>query len=99
MIWIQPAPPQELTPHTWCFMKPAQCRLRRTDGTEVLVTYGVGDKVRVMDPSTVYSIPPIRMKEEVLLEDGTVITAWPDDLCVTNEAGWARWATKPESGR
>ena len=90
MIWDQPHPEgASYYAVTYSFTRPAQLRIRRPDGKEELMGYGVGEKVKVMEPSFTYSIPPSRMKEEVLLEDGSVIFAWPHDLSVRQERGFS----------
>lgn len=87
MIMVQPCDPNaRRSPKTWCFLAPAQARVRKPDGTVVLVGYGIGDKVRVLDPDTVYCIPPTRVKEQIDLEDGSaIIEWWPHELHVVRE--------------
>lgn len=58
------------------FKAPAQLRVRHPDGSEVLMGYGIGDAVAVVDPESpsITLLPRLDpMPEEVLLASGSTI--------------------------
>jgi hypothetical protein len=85
MIWDQPHPPGvKYIAATYVFLRPCRLRIKK-QGQEQLIGYGMGEKIKVMEPELSYCIPPSEKRTTVPLEDGGEITEWPEDLCVALE--------------
>lgn len=70
---------------TYCFMNPCQCKVRNADGNVELVSFGIGEKVEVMEPAWRYLVPALKLKKEIPLVDGRTLVAWPNDIRVVKE--------------
>lgn len=67
-------------PHTYSFLKPARIKIRRPDGLEVLMGYGIGEQIDVLQPSCTYLVCSYEPVDEVPLPDGGAIIEWPNDI-------------------
>ena len=63
------------------FLAPIKVRVRLVDGTEILMGYGIGDTIGVLQPAYNYMIRGEPLKE-IPLADGSHMIAFPDDLPV-----------------
>lgn len=91
MVHNKFSPPDAyLIPVTYSFLEAVKLRVRQPDGTEVLMGYGIGDKVQVMEPNiqylTAYGRDDIR--KEIPLADGSVILEFRPDLRAVQEKSY-----------
>jgi hypothetical protein len=69
-----PCPPDSrLVPVKYSFLKPQMVRTISPSGLNVLMGYGIGDIIEVMEPNIQYLIVPREKLEKIELTDGTVI--------------------------
>ena len=70
----------KVKPFTFEITKPVKMRVRQQDGSEVLMGYGIGDRVEILERESVCCVAhaPI-LKSEIPLVDGGVITEFPQD--------------------
>jgi hypothetical protein len=73
----------KVMPFTFEITKPVKMRVRQEDGTEVLIGYGIGDRVEILERESVCAVAhrPI-LKSEIPLTDGGTIVEFPvEDFC------------------
>lgn len=58
------------------FLEPVTCRIQFVDQTTKLVTYGIGDIIKVMKPTWSYCIPSTRKLDKIPLADGSFIVTY-----------------------
>jgi hypothetical protein len=84
--WLcDPATPTH--PTAYSFLEPVQVRLRKLDGSELVVGFGIGDIIHVMEPDWCCPVGGQPLLDELPLEDGSVIVAFPYNMRVTR----AQW--------
>lgn len=68
----------EVKPFTFEITSPVKMRVRQPDGTEVLMGYGIGEKIQILERESVCCVAhaPI-LKKEIPLADGGVVTEFP----------------------
>lgn len=83
MIYRKPCPPDTpFVPMPYTFLAPARIRLRRPDGLTVLMGYGIGDIVDVLQPEVQFCIVCQDRLLEIPLADGSFMIDVPDDIQV-----------------
>jgi len=83
MIYRKSSPnPSQVTAVSYEFLAPTRLTMRYPDGQEWLIGYGIGERVRVMEPSVQHLVCLHDILDEIPLDDGRTIINWPDDLCV-----------------
>lgn len=83
MIYRKPCPPDTpIVPVSYTFMAPTKIRLRRPDGLTVLIGYGIGDIVDVLQPRIQFGIVCTERLLEIPLADGSFMIDVPDDIQV-----------------
>ena len=75
----------KMVPITYSFLEPAQVRKRLPDGTEVLMGYGIGDKIEVLEPTWWHPIVCFDKLKEIPLADGSFIIEYSDNIKVACE--------------
>lgn len=73
----------EAKPTNYEITTPVRMRVRRVDGDEVLMGYGIGEKLQIMERSEQCLVvhKPI-LKDEIPLADGGTIGEFPEqDFC------------------
>jgi len=83
MIAISRAVPgTKLVGINYSFLKPAQLRIRNPDGVEVLVGYGIGELISVLEPNVQLLVCSNEMHKEIPLVGGKFIIGWPSDVSI-----------------
>lgn len=78
MFTKKSAPPDSpLTVVTYELLEPAEMLVERPDGLQVLMGYGIGEKLQVIEPQIQNLVYTTEQKDYVLLADGTKIIRWP----------------------
>lgn len=64
--------------HTYEITSPVRMRVRQTNGETVLMGYGIGERVEVLERGSICAVAHTpKLKEEILLADGGVVTEFP----------------------
>ena len=61
----------------YVLLEPVLCRRRHVDGTSTLVRFGIGETVRVVEPSCCLLVGGLPDRTEVPLDGGDVLFALP----------------------
>lgn len=80
MIWKTTGTSDETCVVVYCFMEPTTVKIRRPDLTIETITFGVAEKIGVIEPSTATLTVPNEKLKEIPLEDGSFIIEYPDDM-------------------
>lgn len=81
-------------PHVFEFMEPARLTFRDRQGNIYHRSYGVGDKIEVLQPGIRFCIPASTQLDSVPLPDGDEIIEWPADLHMRMITGMvSKWAS------
>ena len=65
---------------TYQFMEPVQMTIRKPDGTEVIMGYGIGELIETYKPSLRLLVYTNQLLKEIPLTDGSMIIEYPADM-------------------
>lgn len=72
------SPDTPLYPKKYKVIEPIKLRIRKPDGSTVLMGYGIGDVIEVMEYEAILLIPGIIKRKEIPLSDGSFIVEYYD---------------------
>jgi hypothetical protein len=61
-------------------MEPVQMTIRKPDGTEVIMGYGIGELIETYKPSLRLLVYTNQLLKEIPLTDGSMIIEYPADM-------------------
>ena len=67
---------------TYEFLEPVQVRIRKPDGSTVLMGYGIGERIVVLEPQSIIMTPPRERVTVISLVDGSSIIEFPENMRV-----------------
>lgn len=71
-----------LTPVTYQFLEPTRMRVRQKDGTTILMGYGIGELIEVLEPQVQYLIVNHEILDTIPLADGSTIVEFSKHIRV-----------------
>ena len=71
---------RELAPTFYEFLEPVRVTVRYPSGTEILVGYGIGEQVCVLESRWQTMCPNYKIRSEIPLIDGSIIIEFPRDM-------------------
>ncbi len=74
-----------IIPIPYCFMEPVSVKIKNKDGLISSIRYGIGDKIKVLEPRFQLLIALSEFYKEIPLEDGSFIVEFPKDMKVLKE--------------
>ena len=81
MMYKKPAPPNAtMVPTPYEFCEPVKLKIRKPDGTEILMGYGIGEKIEVLEPHMQFCIPSHEKWKEIPLADGSFVIEYPSNM-------------------
>ena len=75
-----------LSPTVYCIMSPVSVKIRDKNGIISNVRYGIGDKIKVLEPIIQFLIVNHEKLNEIPLDDGSFIIEYPDDISYIRES-------------
>jgi len=62
------------------FLEPVRIRIRKPDGSIVLMGYGIGERVQVLEPRIQFAVVCHERLIEIPLADGSFMIEFPDNM-------------------
>ena len=69
-----------LVPIVYRFLEPIKAKVRHPDGTVILIGYGIGDKIEVLEPDVQLLLALHEKLTEIPLADGSFIIEFPERI-------------------
>lgn len=76
---IDPNYISEPQPVTYEITNPVLLKLRNSDGREELIGYGIGEKIKILETTSICLVPHTpKLRKEIQMLDGRVIIEFPE---------------------
>lgn len=81
-LYLPHPPGTKFSPVIYTFLNPCRMKIRKLNGTEILMGYGIGDTIEVMEPIIQYLVCSHKKLKEIPMSDGSAVIEFPNVIPV-----------------